>query len=118
MAWYVGYCGRTYHVEASFWNLEAMEFHGFVFGRLMGEWRMPLDVISIVLLTRPLSNLRAHTQGGQPRQRKDRMKSKPDRHDGREGGKLDDPALAVARYDELALRPPIALLISSGYSDS
>ena len=39
-----------------------MEFHGFVFGRLMGEWRMHLDVISIVLLNRSLSNLRAYAK--------------------------------------------------------
>ena len=79
---------------------------------------MPLDVLSIVLLTRPLPHIRAYSQGGQPRQRKYHIKSKPDRHDGRKGGQLGDPALAVARYDELALRLPIALLKSSGYGDS
>ena len=92
-----------------------MEFHGFVLGRVMGEWRMPLDVLSIVLLTRPLSNLRPT-----PNLTSARTVYNQNLTDttGREGGKLDDPALAVARYDELALRSPIALLIFSRYGDS
>ena len=99
-------------------RLEAMESHEFVFGRPMGEWRMRLDILSIVLLTLSLSHHRPYAQGGQPRRRRYCGKSKPDRHGGREGGKLEDSTLTVARYNAPALRPPIALLISSGNSDS
>ena len=95
-----------------------MESHEFVFGRLMGEWRMRWDVLSIGLLTRSLSHHRPYAQGGQPRRRRYCGKSKPDRHGGREGGKLVDSTLTVACYNAPALRPPIALPISSGHSDS
>ena len=87
---------------------------------------MPLDVrplLSIDQLTDPpiiITGIRpkAHSLSGAETGR-----SKPDRHGGGEGGKLDDPALAVARYDEpgstpTALPPPTSLLISSGHIDS
>ena len=61
--------------------------------------------LSIVLLTRPLSHHRAYAQGGQPRRRRCCEKSKPNRHDGDERGKVDDPDLAVARCDELGSSP-------------
>ena len=95
-----------------------MESDEFVFGRLMGKWRMRWDVLSIVLLTRSLSHHRRYAQGGQPCRRRDCGKSKPDWHGGREGRKLDGSTLNVARYDAPALRLPRVLLISSGYSDS
>ena len=95
-----------------------MEFDEFVFGRLMGKWRMRWDVLSIVLLTRSLSHHRPYAQGGQPLRRRYCGKSKHDRHGGREDGKLVDFTLTVARYNAPALRPPIALLISSEHSYS
>ena len=118
-AWF-GDCAHMYHVEvqgvASM--LEAMESHEFVFGRLMGGWRMPLDVrpqLSIVLLTRYL--ITGLTPKGDSIAGADAVKNQ--NLTGGEGGKLDDPVLAVARYDEpgsipTALPPPMALLVSSG----